>query len=93
LPPAWNVPVGRAANVAKTAPLFAFAPTVAASCILSALGHGRVLPNCGLVRVTAAEGCPTGVTTTVASYIFAGLSPSTCTAVDGVGPTPWVPTE
>jgi hypothetical protein len=66
LPCAWNEPGGRPWKVATTAPELGSGSTTPTTCIWSCAGQGNVLPNDGLVSVTAAEGWPTGVTVTVA---------------------------
>ncbi len=64
-PDALNAPAGRPGKVTSTLPELGSAPTVPAACARSPAGHGMVLENARPVIVTAAERCPTGVTTTV----------------------------
>jgi hypothetical protein len=66
LPCAWNEPGGSPRKVARTEPALGSASTTPDTCIRSWADQGNVLPNDGLVMVTAAEGWPTGVTVTVA---------------------------
>jgi hypothetical protein len=63
-PPALNNPAGRPGNVATTLPVLASAPTTPLAAMCNPAGHGTVFENGRPVTVTAAEGCPRGVTTT-----------------------------
>ena len=63
-PPALNKPAGRPGNVATTLPVLASAPTTPAAAMCKPGGQGTVFENGRPVTVTAAEGCPCGVTTT-----------------------------
>jgi len=65
VPVALYEPEGRPGNVTRTVPAFGSAPTVPEACARRPAGHGTVLENARPVIVTAAEGCPSGVMTTV----------------------------
>jgi hypothetical protein len=64
-PDALNGPAGRPGKVTSTLPEFGSAPTVPADRARSPAGHGIVLENARPVMVTAADGCPMGVPTTL----------------------------
>jgi len=63
-PPALNTPAGRPGSVATTLPVLASVPTMPVAAICNPAGQGTVFENGRPVTVTAAEGCPRGVTTT-----------------------------
>jgi hypothetical protein len=65
VPEALNDPVGRPGKVTSTLPVFGSTPTAPEACARSAAGQGMVLEKARPVTVTAADGWPTGVTTTV----------------------------
>jgi hypothetical protein len=86
-PCASNRPEGRPGKLATAVPASASAPTEPVTCIRRSPGHGRVCAKRALLKVTAARGCPTGVTVTVARYDRAGPRPATSTPGAVVGPT------
>jgi hypothetical protein len=64
-PLALKEPAGRAGKVATTRPVLASAPTTPVATMCSPGGHVTVFENGRPVTVTAAAGCPAGVTTTL----------------------------
>ncbi len=63
-PAALNEPAGRAGKLATTLPTLASVPTVPVAAARRPGGQGTVFENGRPVTVTAAEGCPRGLTTT-----------------------------
>jgi hypothetical protein len=63
-PLALNAPAGRPGKVATTLPVLASAPTTPVAATWRLAGQGTVFENGRPVTVTAADGWPTGVTTT-----------------------------
>jgi hypothetical protein len=92
VPDALNGPTGKPGKATTTLPAFGSGPTAPAAWARNPAGHGIVLENARPVIVTAADGWPTGVTTTVGTYDLFAARPGTVTEAAEVGPTVWPPT-
>jgi hypothetical protein len=64
-PDPLNGPAGKPGNVTTTVPVFGLAPTAPEAWTRRPTGHGIVFEKARPATVTAADGCPTGVTTTI----------------------------